>query len=167
MIPARPPENRTRKASSDQEPGLAARRIVVAALGDVVQRRLPLDDRLDIHLSHSDASELAAQDRSLIRAIATTAMRHLGTIRKALNERLKDGLPQGAPKVEPILISAIAQILFLGVPDHAAVDTAVRLAREDAKALHFASLVNAVLRRIVRERDAFLKTVNALRDDTP
>ena len=167
VTPARPVEKRMRPPVSEREPGLAARRIVVAALGDVVQRRLALDDRLDIHLSGEEASELAAQDRGLVRAIATTAMRHLGTIRKALVERLKDGLPPGAPKVEPILISAIAQILFLGVPDHAAVDTAVRLAREDAKALHFASLVNAVLRRIVREREAFLKTVNALRDDTP
>ena len=167
MTPARPVEKKTRRAATDREPGLAARRLVVAALGEVVQRRLPLDDRLEIHLSSEEASELAAQDRGLVRAIATTAMRHLGTIRKALGERLKNGLPQGAPKVEPILISAIAQILFLGIPDHAAVDTAVRLAREDAKALHFASLVNAVLRRIVREREAFLKTVNALRDDTP
>ena len=156
-----------RHRSSDKEPGLAARRIAAAVLGDVVQRRLALDDRLDTHLSGEEASELAAQDRGLVRAIATTAMRRLGTIRKALSERLKNGLPLGAPKLEPILISGVAQILFLGVPDHAAVDTAVRLAREDARCLHFTSLVNAVLRRIAREREPFLKSVNALRDDTP
>jgi len=136
-------------------------------LGDVVQRRLPLDERLDLHLSSESAALLAPQDRALVRAIATIAMRHLGTVRKALRERLKQGLPPGAPRLEPILISAVTQVLFLGIPDHAAVDTAVRLAREDAQALHFASLVNAVLRRLVRERDAFLKTVNPLRDDTP
>lgn len=160
-------EPKHRHRTPDKEPGLQARRIAAAVLGDVVQRRLALDDRLDTHLGSDEASELAAQDRGLVRAIATTAMRRLGTIRKALSERLKNGLPPGAPKLEPILISGVAQILFLGVPDHAAVDTAVRLAREDARCMHFTSLVNAVLRRIAREREAFLKSVNALRDDTP
>ena len=162
----KPPNPHKGKAPLN-EPGLAARRIVAAVLGDVVQKRLPLDERLDVHLSSDDAGELAAQDRNLIRAIAITSMRRLGTIRKALRERLKNGLPPGAPKLEPILISGIAQILFLGIPDHAAVDTAVRLAREDARCMHFTSLVNAVLRKIVREREPFLKSVNALRDDTP
>ena len=169
--PAHAPREAPREAAKGKpapnEPGLATRRLVVAVLGDVVQKRLPLDERLDVHLSSSEASELAAQDRSLVRAISTIAMRRLGTIKKALAERLKNGLPPGAPKLEPILISGIAQLLFLGIPDHAAVDTAVRLAREDARCMHFASLVNAVLRKIARERDPFLKSVNALRDDTP
>ncbi len=149
------------------EPGLLSRRLAASVLGDVVQRRLALDERLESHLASAEASEMSAQDRSLVRAIATSAVRRLGTVKRALYERLIGGLPPGAPKLEPILISAVAQILFLGVPDHAAVDTAVRLAREDPKSLHFVPLANAVLRRIAREREDILKSVNPLRDDTP
>ena len=164
----RPPRDvKARPAATGKEPGLATRRIAVAVLSDVIQRRLSLDDRLDTHLGGAEAAEMAAQDRGLVRAIAITAMRRLGTIRNALNERLKTGLPQGAPRLEPILVSAVAQLLFLGVPDHAAVDTAVRLTREDAHCTHFASLTNAILRKIARERDAILRSANALRDDTP
>ncbi len=149
------------------ELGLLSRRIAANVLADVVQRRLNLDDRLDAHLSSNDAADMSAQDRSLVRAIATSAVRRLGTVKRALYERLLGGMPAGAPKLEPILISAVAQILFLGVPDHAAVDTAVRLARDDGNATHFAPLTNAVLRRIAREREDILKSVNPLRDDTP
>ena len=60
-----------------------------------------------------------------------------------------------------------AQILFLEVPDHAAVDLAVRLAREDRKALHFAGLVNAVLRRIAREGADRIAALDAPVLDTP
>lgn len=149
------------------EPGLLSRRLAASVLADVVQRRLALDERLDAHLSSKEASDMSAQDRSLVRAIATSAVRRLGTIKRALYERLMAGMPQGAPKLEPILISAVAQILFLGVPDHAAVDTAVRLAREDANSMHFVPLANAVLRRIAREKETILKSANPLRDDTP
>jgi 16S rRNA (cytosine967-C5)-methyltransferase len=149
------------------EPGLLSRRLAASVLADVVQRRLALDERLDAHLATPEASEMNAQDRSLVRAIATSAVRRLGTVKRALYERLLGGMPQGAPKLEPILISAVAQILFLGVPDHAAVDTAVRLAREDSNSMHFVPLANAVLRRIAREKDSILKSVNPLRDDTP
>ncbi len=149
------------------EPGLLSRRLAASVLADVVQRRLALDERLDTYLSLEPANEMSAQDRSLVRAIATSAIRRLGTIKRALYERLLGGMPQSAPKLEPILISAVAQILFLGVPDHAAVDTAVRLAREDSNSVHFVPLVNAVLRRIAREKDAILKSANPLRDDTP
>ncbi len=164
--PAKPKSNPKFK-QKPLEPGLLSRRLAASVLSDVVQRRLALDERLDAHLSSKEASEMSAQDRSLVRAIVTSAVRRLGTIKRALYERLMAGMPQGAPKLEPILISAVAQILFLGVPDHAAVDTAVRLAREDSNSMHFVPLANAVLRRIAREKETILKSVNPLRDDTP
>jgi len=67
--------------------------------------------------------------------------------------------------VETILLIGAAQILWLDVPDHAAVDLAVRLAQADRRASRYAGLVNAVLRRIARERDALAGTDAAL--DTP
>ena len=42
------------------------------------------------------------------------------------------------------------------MPDHAAVDLAVRLAQADRRAARYAGLVNAVLRRVAQNRDAIL-----------
>ena len=53
-----------------------------------------------------------------------------------------------------MLVAAAAQLLFLDVPDHAAVDLAIRLLHEDAGPSAIANLANAVLRRIGRESDA-------------
>ena len=52
-------------------------------------------------------------------------------------------------------------------PDHAAVDLAVRAARAEAASAPFAGLVNAVLRKIAREREAILAASDPLDDDTP
>ena len=80
------------------------------------------------------------RDRGLTRAIVAVVLRRLGTLRHLLGSLLEEGLPAQAPRVETALLIGAAQILFLEVPDHAAVDLAVRLAREDRMALHFAGL---------------------------
>jgi 16S rRNA (cytosine967-C5)-methyltransferase len=56
------------------------------------------------------------------------------------------------------------ELLFAdGTPDHAAVDQAVELAK-GAGAVHASGLVNAVLRRAAREREALVEAL--LRDDS-
>jgi 16S rRNA (cytosine967-C5)-methyltransferase len=61
-----------------------------------------------------------------------------------------------------------AQILFLDVPDHAAVDLSVRLVQADRRDNRYAGLVNAVLRRIARgEGAAALAKLEPLDLDTP
>ena len=86
-----------------------------------------------------------------MRRIVATVLRRLGTLRQLLGALLERGLPAEAPRVETALLIGAAQILWLDVPDHAAVDLAVRLAQADRHAPHYAGLVNAVLRRIARE----------------
>ena len=88
---------------------------------------------------------------ALARSIATVALRRLGTIRKALAERLDKGMPKRSGMLEWTLVVGAAQILFLDTPDHAAVDLAVRAARADAASAPFAGLANAVLRGIARD----------------
>jgi 16S rRNA (cytosine967-C5)-methyltransferase len=130
---------------------LGPRRLAWNAVAEVLKRRAPLDDVLD---ELAPAEGLSARDEALARAIAIVAFRRWGTIRHALERRLDKGLPK-----EPLLTLlsvAAAQILFLDVPDHAAVDTAVRLARGDPRLRHAAGAVNAVLRRVAREREAIL-----------
>ena len=53
------------------------------------------------------------------------------------------------------------------MPDHAAVDLAVRSARADRHATHFAGLINAVLRRIARQGRERLAALDPDRLDTP
>jgi 16S rRNA (cytosine967-C5)-methyltransferase len=147
--------------------GLAARRFAVAVIEDVVRRRLPLDEQLERLGADSAFAALSVSDRSLTRAIAHAALRRLGTIRKALGERMAKGMPQKSGRLEAILIAGAAQLIELGTPAHAAVDTSVSLAREDAHARHFADLANAVLRRVADEREAIEAAGDPLDVDTP
>ena len=145
--------------------GLAARRIAVDILDGVLRRHRPLDEQLDDRAAHPDFATLAQRDRALVRALATVVLRRLGTLRHLLGQWLK--LPAEAPRVETVLLLGAAQILWLEVADHAAVDLAVRLVRADRRAARYAGLVNAVLRRVAREGAQFLAAVDTVALDTP
>jgi 16S rRNA (cytosine967-C5)-methyltransferase len=147
--------------------GLAARRFAVGVIDDAVRRRLPLDEQLEKLGGNAAFAALSVSDRGLVRAIAYGALRKLGSIRKALGARMERGMPPKSGMLEPILIAGVAQILVLGTAAHAAVDTGVSLAKEDAHARHFADLANAVLRRIAAERNEILASSDPLVDDTP
>jgi 16S rRNA (cytosine967-C5)-methyltransferase len=73
-----------------------------------------------------------------------------GTLRHLVGGYLEKGFPSDAPRAETILLLGAAQILWLEVPDHAAVDLSVRLAQADRRAGRYAGLVNAVLRRVAQ-----------------
>jgi 16S rRNA (cytosine967-C5)-methyltransferase len=143
----------------DTQAGLGPRRLAWEAVSETLKRRVPLDDVLD---ELSPAANLSPRDEALARAICIVTFRRLGTIGSALRERLNKG--QRDERLLHLLAIGAAQILFLDVPDHAAVDTAVQLAQGDHKLKHADGLINAVLRRVVRERDAILKPADAFLD---
>jgi 16S rRNA (cytosine967-C5)-methyltransferase len=143
--------------------GLAARRVAWKAVSEAIRDGAALDEVLD---DGAAQSRLAPRDAALARAIATVVFRHFGTIRFTLAERLSKGVPSNA-RLLALLATGAAQVLFLDVPDHAAVDLSVRLAREEKNLQHAAGLVNAVLRRLARERDAVLAQADPLSIDTP
>lgn len=149
--PAQPDE------SSDAEgataPGLPARKLAAAVIDEVLRAGLALDDT---HERLAPSFGLDAADAALARAITITAFRRLGTIQEAINARLERGSPRNSGPFEPIMVAAAAQILFLDVPDHAAVDLAIRHLHEDARSSRYVSLGNALLRRLAREREAIL-----------
>jgi 16S rRNA (cytosine967-C5)-methyltransferase len=147
--------------------GLAARRFAAEVIEDVVKRRLALDDRLE-RLSQNEAYRaLSPSDRGMTRAIAVSALRRYGVIRKALTDRMPLGFPPKSGRLEAFLIAGCAQIIALETAAHAAVDTTVSLVREDKHARHFADLANAVLRRIAAEREEIAVAADALGVDTP
>ena len=153
-------------APAPPPPGLAARVAAARAVAEVLTLSRPLDERLGADPTQQRGG-LDQRDRGLARSIATVALRRLGTIRKALAQRLEKGMPKRGGAFEWTLIVATAQILFLDTPDHAAVDLAVRATRADPASAPFASLANAVLRAIARDREAILADSDPLDDDTP
>ncbi len=145
-------------AAPSDAPGLPARRLAASVIDEVLRARVALDETLERMLP---AAGLEPADAALARAIAITAFRRLGTIQHAIDERLDRGSPRNSGPFEPILTAAAAQILFLDVPDHAAVDIAIRQLHEDARSSRYVSLGNALLRRLAREREAVLAEVQA------
>jgi 16S rRNA (cytosine967-C5)-methyltransferase len=108
-----------------------------------------------------EAPGMDARDIGLARMIAGVSMRRFGTIGTILDQLLARGMPRKSGPLEAILVTAAAQILFLDVPDHAAVDLAVRLARTDDRAQAFSGLANAVLRRLSAEKEQRLASLPA------
>ena len=154
------------QAPEPTPPGMTARVAAARAVAEAVTHARPLDERFAADLSLRGPG-VDPRDAALARSIATVALRRLGTIRKALTERLDKGMPKRSSMLEWILVVGAAQILFLDAPDHAAVDLAVRAARADSASAPFAGLVNAVLRGIARERETILAASDPLDDDTP
>ena len=92
------------------------------------------------------------RDRALVRAILATALRYRGTISRLIARRLERPLPPNAHQLSHVLHVAAAQILFLDIPDSAAVDLAVTHAKSDPRTTRFSGLVNGVLRGIARDK---------------
>ena len=156
---------RPRTSPQADVPGLAARRIATDIVDGVLRKKLALDEQLSGKGAHLGLAGLPDRDRALMRRLAATVLRRLGTLRHLLGGMLDKGFPADAPRTETILLVGAAQILWLDVPDHAAVDLSVRLAQADRRAARYAGLINAVLRRVAQARDGVL--TDKVQRDTP
>lgn len=148
-------------------PGLAARCIAAEIIEGVLHRGRPLDEQLDGAAAHPGLALLAERDRALVRRVVATTLRRLGTLRRLIADCLDRGLPPDSPRLESALLVGAAQILFLDVPDHAAVDLSVRLVQTDRRSSRYAGLVNAVLRRIARSAAELAAGLDPAALDTP
>jgi 16S rRNA (cytosine967-C5)-methyltransferase len=123
----------------------------------VLDRRRPLEEALDA------LPPIAARDRAAAHRLAAATLRRLGTLDGVLEPFLKRAPPE---PVRHVLRLGAAGLLLLDTPAHAAVATAVALAR--GRRLHaFAGLVNAVLRRVAEAGQAALADLDGPRLDTP
>lgn len=147
--------------------GLASRRIAADILEGVLRRNRSLDDQLDGGGAHPALASLPERDRALTRRLVATVLRRLGTLRHLLGRYLERGIPADSPRVETSLLLGAVQILWLDVPDHAAVDLSVRLVQTDRRAARYAGLVNAVLRRIAKNAAHELRNTDTVVLDTP
>jgi 16S rRNA (cytosine967-C5)-methyltransferase len=156
-----------RIATPSEVPGLAARRIAADILDGVLQKHRTLDDQLDGSAAHPGLKTLPDRDRALMRRLVATILRRLGTLGHVLARLLDRGMPSDAPRAQSALLIGAAQILWMDVPDHAAVDLSVRLVQSDRRAAKYAGLVNAVLRRCAREGEGLIAEVKAEMLDLP
>ncbi len=126
-------------------PGVAARVIAARVLDAVLQRGRSLKATLTAHLPSVEDP----RDRALIEAIVMTALRQRVRFNAAIDAWLSKPLGARDAELRALLLVGFAQ-LELGLPAHAAVDATVESARA-LKRPHQAGLVNALLRRALRE----------------
>ncbi|WHA42421.1 RsmB/NOP family class I SAM-dependent RNA methyltransferase [Agrobacterium larrymoorei] len=167
--PTRPKFKKRKPAVSDSagvggdwKPGLSARMAAVKIIAAVIDKKTSLDGMLDAEHGNPSYRSLSLADRALVRAIINSALRHLPRIEAAISMMLDGPLPQGARSLHHVLVVAVAQMLYLDVPDHSAVDLAVEQAHRDPRNKRFVKLVNAVLRRLGREKEAVMEAIEAI-----
>jgi 16S rRNA (cytosine967-C5)-methyltransferase len=112
----------------------------------------------------ADRESLAGRERGQAQRLAFGAVQRRGTLDAALEGLLDRPLRRVDPPLLAALRIGMYELLFAdATPDHAAVDQAVELAKW-AGAGHAAGMVNAVLRRAVREREVLVTSL--LGDDS-
>lgn len=141
---------------------LAPRGVAFDLVAEVLRRRVPFEDACE---RHPRFKEQEPRDRAFVRLLAATLFRRLGQVDQALSRCYNRPQPPKAP-VQDLLRLGAVQLLFLGTPAHAAVDTTVALAEQ--RGFHpYKGLINALLRRLAREGAACLAGQDAGRLNTP
>ena len=163
----RHPGNPQDSAGDESVAGLVARKAAARLLAAVIDARTPLDGMTDNEHGQPQFKALDARDRALVRAILVTALRYRMTIAGLLARRLERPLPANATALSHILHVAAAQILFLDIPDSAAVDLAVTHAKSDPRTTRFSGLVNGVLRSLARAKEVELAPALAATSEAP
>jgi len=142
--------------------GQPARAAAQSVLSEVLRKRRSLDAAL------TTASHLEPRDAGFARVIAGETLRRFGQLDALIRRYVpKPPARNRAGPTPEILLAGACELLFLDVPAHAAVDAANRLAQADDKAVHFKSLINAVLRRVAREGKTVIAGQDAARLNTP
>jgi 16S rRNA (cytosine967-C5)-methyltransferase len=123
----------------------------------VLDRLRPLEEMLE------SLPAMEPRDRAAAHRLAATVLRRVGTLDAVLEPLLRKEPPE---LVRHVLRIGGAGLLLLGTPPHAAVATAVALARSRGLA-PFAGLVNAVLRRVAQTGAQVMAGLDSPRLDTP
>jgi 16S rRNA (cytosine967-C5)-methyltransferase len=141
----------------------SARAVAFDVLHNVLERRQPLEQALEA----ADISHLESRDRAFMRLLAAATLRQLGRIDAIVDACLERPLARRAQAIRTLLRLGICQLLFLETLPHAAVDTTVDLLTGRGGEAGYKGLVNAVLRRVDRERTTLLERTAVLSINTP
>ena len=139
--------NEPRKTGKGRHKGRGksnARRAAAAMLG-AIMRGKTLDEGRD------KLTDLSDSERNLADAMVQAALRHYGEIENLLNSLVKKMPPRNS-LAQPLLFIGTAQVLYMNVPQHAALHETV--AATGRREQPYRGLINAVLRNITRAQDS-------------
>ena len=139
------------------------RSLAANVLEDILHRRKSFDNSFS---DHGGRAKLEVRDRAFAYNLVATTLRRLGQIDDLISQCLDRPLPKKARGAQTILRLGVAQLIFMNVSDHAAVDTSVNLA-QDRKQGPYKKLINAVLRRLGREGASLLSAQTPTILNTP
>lgn len=128
---------------------LSPRHLCLNILEEVLTGNQPFDQSLHRTLATED---LEPRDKAFIHALTATTLRRKGEADALIDRYLRSPLPEGTHMVRQILRMGTVQLCFMHVADHAAIDTAVSMAKECGMG-GFQKLINAVLRSMQRDLD--------------
>ena len=135
--------------------GAESRAAAALALYGVRQRGKSLTRVLE----DSRLSAQAPAERALTREMVYGALRTLPRLEALVARLLNHPIKLGDKDLEALILIGLYQLISMETPDHAAVAATVEASRLLDKP-HKAALVNALLRRFVRERDTLLAEVD-------
>lgn len=110
-----------------------------------LDKRRTLDEAMTLSETYNN---LEGPDRGFARAIASSALRHLGWIDSAVQPFLSRPLAATGVEIRALIRAGAAQIWFLDVAPHAAVNATVDAARLTKGSRSGGSFLNAALRRV-------------------
>lgn len=125
--------------------GAESRRAAAELLHLTLDKRRTLDEAMELSETYG---ELEGSDRGFARAIASSALRHLGWIDETVQPFLSRPLAATGIEIRALIRAGAAQVWFLEVAPHAAVNATVDAARLTKGARSGGSFLNAALRRV-------------------
>ncbi len=127
------------------------RRIAYDVLCQVIGKKHPLDEAFN---NHPHLEKLSPKAKAFARALCTTALRNKGFIDHLINGCLEKSPKGNTRNMLNIMRLGVAQLYFMAVPPHAALNESLKLTNH-AKFIQFKKLINAILRRIDREKKEY------------
>lgn len=143
-------------------PTLSPRAIALDLLAALLDHGRLLDELLEDHR----LTRLEERDRAFVRRLLACTLRRLGQIDALIEACLDRPLAPRATRVAHVLRLGVCQVQFLDLAPHAAISTSVELVKHTALA-GFAGLINAVLRRVLREGATLVAAQDVARLNTP
>jgi|CXWL01.1.fsa_nt_gi 16S rRNA (cytosine967-C5)-methyltransferase len=140
-----------------------ARLSAIAALVHTIDKGKPLDSAW---LADRHFASMSPSDRAFSQLLVKTVLRRLGQIDAMIAMFLEHPLTSKTSRITHILRLGIAQLIWLETPHHAAVHSSVELTKQ-IKMEKFGGLVNAVLKRVIKEGAAIVAEQDAAKLNTP
>ena len=132
--------------------GNTARKKVTQILKDVLEHFMSFDEAFQKATKSQKNTKLSKKDRAFIYLLSSSVLRYLTQIDSTIDCLLKKPIRKLPNNPKMALRIGVAQVFILGTPNHASVNTSVDLAT-----LNWRSLVNAVMRNMLREEQKYKK----------